>query len=54
MTAAFLRSVRIRGGAFIEAIHVEEAGGDSTDLVFRNHRVEAPLTPAEAQLFAFE
>jgi hypothetical protein len=53
-TAAFLKAVRIKGGAFVESIHVEEASGDTTDLVFQNFRPEAPLTPEEQSLLAFE
>jgi len=53
-TAAFLKAVRIQGGRFIETIHVTEASGDATDLVFVNPRVDVPLTPAELRLFSFE
>jgi hypothetical protein len=31
---------------------VEEAGGDSTDLVFQHQSMDAPLTGAEAKLLA--
>lgn len=53
-TAAFLKGVRIRGGAYVESIHVEEASGDTTDLTFQSFRPEAPLTPEERSLLAFE
>lgn len=53
-TAAFVKSVRIRGGAYVESIRVEEASGDVTELAFLNFRPEAPLTAEERRLLAFE
>jgi len=53
-TAAFLKSVRIRGAKHIESIHVEEPSGDSMDLVFLNFQDAAPLTGDEKRLLAFE
>ena len=53
-TAAFLKTVRIKGGRHIDTIHVEEPSGDTMDLRFLNFRDEAPLTDDEKRLLAFE
>jgi len=51
-TAAFVKRIRLNGGRFIDRVRVEEAGGDSTDLVFQHQSMDAPLTGAEAKLLA--
>jgi outer membrane lipoprotein-sorting protein len=53
-TAAFIKSVRIQGAAFVERILITEASGDSTELVFSRFRPEAPLEAEERKLLAFE
>lgn len=53
-TAAFIKSVRIRGGAFVETIQVEEPAGDTTDIRFQAFQPGAPLTEEERRLLAFE
>lgn len=51
-TAAFLKGIQISGGRFIQRVHVDEAGGDSMELVFERPRTADPLTAAEARLLA--
>jgi len=46
-----LAAVLVRGGHFIEAIEIEEAGGDATRIEFRNSRGSDVLTESEARLF---
>ncbi|BDU75681.1 outer membrane lipoprotein carrier protein LolA [Mesoterricola sediminis] len=53
-TAAFIKGVRIRGGAFVETIHVDEPSGDTTDIQFLRFNPGAPLTAEERRLLAFE
>jgi hypothetical protein len=50
--ASFLKSMRISGGEFVEAVGIEEAGGDTTQIEFRNHRDAAPLSDEERRLLA--
>ncbi len=52
--AAFLKSIRVSGGRFIDAVRLEEASGDRMDLAFENPRLGPPLTEAESRLLAFE
>lgn len=51
VAATFIRQVRVQGGAFLERIQVEEAGGDRMELVFQNLRTDLPLSDAEARMF---
>lgn len=46
-----LAAVRVRGGRFIEAIDIEEAGGDATRIEFRDSRGADGLTESETRLF---
>jgi hypothetical protein len=50
--ASFLKSMHISGGEFVEAVGLEEAGGDTTQIEFRNHRDAAPLSEEERRLLA--
>jgi hypothetical protein len=50
--ASFVKSMRISGGEFVEAVGIEEAGGDTTQIEFRNHRRAAPLSEDERRLLA--
>jgi len=49
-TAAFVKRIRLDGGRFIDRIRMEEAAGDSTELVFQHQSMTAPLTAAESAL----
>lgn len=48
--ARFLKSIKARGGEFLDSIEVREAQGDVTLIEFRDSRLDAPLTDAEARL----
>jgi hypothetical protein len=48
--ARFLKGISARGGRFLDLIEVDEAQGDHTRIEFRNSRLDAPLSEAEAQL----
>ncbi len=48
--ARFLKSIVAHGGHFLDLIEVDEAQGDRTRIEFRNSRLDAPLTDAEAGL----
>jgi hypothetical protein len=49
--AQFLTGLRLSGGHFIEAIRIDEEGGDLTEIRFRNmHGVDSP-SEAELKLF---
>lgn len=50
-TAAYLRQVRVNGGAFLERIQVVEAGGDWMELVFENLQIDLPLSDEEVRLY---
>lgn len=45
-----LTRIRVKGGQFIDAIHVEEANGDATRIEFRNTSVAASLSKEERTL----
>ena len=53
-TAAFVKRIRLDGGRFIDRIRVDEAAGDSTELVFQHQTLDAPLTAAETSLLALD
>jgi hypothetical protein len=48
--ASFLKSMRISGGQFVELVGIEEAGGDTTQIEFRNHSDAALLSEDERRL----
>lgn len=48
--AQALTRISVKGGRFIEAIHVEEANGDATRIEFRNTSVAASLDKDEQAL----
>lgn len=48
--ARFLKGITARGGRFLDLIEVDEAQGDRTRIEFRNSRLDAPLSEAEARL----
>ena len=48
--ARFLKGITARGGRFLDLIEVDEAQGDHTRIEFRNSRLDAPLSEAEARL----
>ncbi|MDP2832975.1 MAG: outer membrane lipoprotein carrier protein LolA [Pseudomonadota bacterium] len=48
--ARFLKGISARGGRFLDLIEVDEAQGDRTRIEFRNSRLDAPLSEAEARL----
>lgn len=47
-----LKAVRVGGGTFVDAVHIDEANGDTTLLQFRNQRSAATLSEDERRLFA--
>lgn len=49
-TAAFIKQVKVSGGAFLERIRVEEPGGDRSELAFKDLRTDLPLAEAEGRL----
>jgi len=51
---SFVRRITLDGSRAIDRVRVVEAGGDRMELVFRNQRLDAPLTGAEAALLAEE
>jgi hypothetical protein len=51
-TAAFVKSIRLDGGRFIERIRMVEPAGDRMELAFQHQTVDAPLTEAETRLLA--
>lgn len=53
-TAAFIKGVRVSGGAYLERIQVEEASKDRMELVFDHPREDLPLTEAEARLLSLD
>jgi hypothetical protein len=52
--ASFLKSMQISGGEFVEAVGIEETGGDTTQIEFRNHRDAAPLSEQERRLLGVD
>ena len=48
--AAFLKGMQVSGERFAEAVTIDEAGGDSTQIRFRNHRDAQPLSEREREL----
>ena len=48
--AAFLKAMQVSGDKFVEAVAIDEANGDSTEIRFRNHRDAAPLSEQERDL----
>ncbi|MDO9225003.1 MAG: outer membrane lipoprotein carrier protein LolA [Pseudomonadota bacterium] len=48
--ARFMKGISARGGRFLDLIEVEETQGDRTRIEFRNSRLDAPLSEAEARL----
>ena len=53
-TASFIKGVQVAGGRFLERVHVEEAGGDTMDILFERPRTADPLTEAETRLLRGE
>ena len=51
---SFVRRITLDGSRAIDRVRVVEAGSDRMELVFRNQRLDAPLTGAEAALLAGE
>jgi outer membrane lipoprotein-sorting protein len=51
MLARFLKSISAHGGRFLDAIEIEEAGGDTTRIEFRNTQLDAPIADADRELF---
>ena len=49
--AQYLNGMNLSGGRFVEEIRISEAGGDNTQISFRNSRGAAALDEAEAALF---
>jgi len=49
--AQFLGGMQLSGGRFVEEIHINEAGGDTTAIRLRNSQGAATLDGAEAALF---
>lgn len=47
---AFVKAIRLEGGAFIDRIRLEEPGGDRTELVFQHQRADLPPSAEEARL----
>lgn len=50
--AQFIEQLDISGGAFVGAIRIQEKGGDSTQIKFRNSSGASALSTSEQQLFA--
>ncbi|HNI82955.1 MAG TPA: outer membrane lipoprotein carrier protein LolA [Rhodocyclaceae bacterium] len=50
----FLKGISAQGGQFLDSIEVHEAQGDVTRIEFRDSRLDAPLTDAEARLLRGE
>jgi hypothetical protein len=48
--AAFLKGMQVSGERYAEAVTIEESGGDSTQIRFRNHRDPQPLSQREREL----
>jgi hypothetical protein len=48
--AAFLKGMLVSGEKFAEAVTIDEASGDSTQIRFRNHRDAQPLSEREREL----
>jgi len=46
----FLKGISAQGGQFLDTIEVHEAQGDVTRIEFRDSRLDAPLSEAEARL----
>jgi hypothetical protein len=49
--AQFIAGLRVSGGRFVDAIRMDEPGGDRTDIQFRNSQAAAAPDAAELQLF---
>lgn len=49
--AQFLSSLNLSGGRFVEAIGIDETGGDTTRIRFRNASGSETLSDTEVQLF---
>ena len=49
--AQYLNGMRLSGSRFVEEIRIREAGGDSTQISFRNSQGAAALSEAESALF---
>jgi hypothetical protein len=49
--AQVITALQVSGGRFVEAIRMEEAGGDTTQIRFRNPQAAAAPDAAELQLF---
>ena len=49
--AQFITGLQVSGGRFIEAIRMDEAGGDTTQIRFRNSQAATAPDAAELQLF---
>ena len=51
-TAGFLQGIQVSGGAFVERIVLQEAGGDRMEIAFSHPRADAPVSEAEGRLLA--
>jgi hypothetical protein len=49
--AQFLTGLQLSGGRFVDSIQISEAGGDSTQIRFRNSQGASAPSDAELQLF---
>ncbi len=52
--AQFIRALRIEGGDYVDSVRLEEGGGDSTRIEFRNSRSGGALTAEERRLMAVD
>jgi hypothetical protein len=48
--AAFLKGMQVTGDRYAQAVTIDEANGDSTQIRFRNHRDALPLSEQEREL----
>jgi len=48
--ASYLKAMQVSGDEYVERVDIEEAGGDSTQIRFRNHRDGGALTEEERRL----
>jgi hypothetical protein len=52
MLTRFLKAISARGGRFLDAIDIEEGGGDTTHIEFRNTLLDAPIADADREFFS--
>ena len=51
MLARFLEGISARGSRFLDSIDIEESGGDTTHIEFRNTLLDAPIADADREFF---